>query len=458
MEENGKSSLMNKKVEFQNKSPEYAIIQLSKNNIFKNATLWILLFISQFTFGFLVGYIPKGKLDYNIVNLDLAISLWGFIGFVLVFWFLSYSRRYKYLLSLANYLHNIILIFSFTLFYMLYKLNVFGSIDNSANHANESIKAIKILFYLWNSIMLLVILSWYFFILRSRKKHWHLFFKTSILISPLVLYLFSPFLIMNFNSTYITEKETFFLIISLLLIICFSMLIGFLGKYQTFGQNNLKIVNKVLGYELSYASLGGAFGAISYQIYLTSEYLSFSKFFIISLVLSFVMLFMFIGFILRSNKKDKNSFLNKIMLKVFIISNLLIAIIMAYLAPINDGEAKHAKSLEVVIPPFLSILIFYVIISIIFKLVVFERWPLLTKLFNFLLSFFFVIFQGVIGSLEDAKILYKWLGRTLVIIIIGFYTFIEIASFSPDLFIVLKSMKKTANLKKTILKKEIKNA
>jgi hypothetical protein len=39
MEENGKSSLMNKKVEFQNKSPEYAIIQLSKNNIFKNATL-----------------------------------------------------------------------------------------------------------------------------------------------------------------------------------------------------------------------------------------------------------------------------------------------------------------------------------------------------------------------------------------------------------------------------------
>ena len=427
--------------EFQNKGPAYAIIQLSKFNIFKTSSVWIALFLAITIFAFFVGRIFEGDVNYNISQLDAAISLWGFLAFALTFWFISYTKRYDYALSLVNYIHTFVLIIGFVMTYLFYKLGIFGTIDNSNLTPSIAIQAIRTLFYLWATFYLLIIISWYITTWLSRRKYKYALVKASFLLLPIILYLTTPFYIGTFNGNFIVEKKPAFFVATLVFFFGFVLTIAFLSKYQTIGQTNLKIVNKVFGAELSHATFGALVGTFLYQSYWTAPSLKFSQYAIISLVISLIIVSFFVALYLFWKKQKTNTFLNKVIIKSFTIITLIVTIALVYIASNDSKDNAFASSIVITLPLISSLFIIFFLASTVIKLVVFERWPMVTKIANFIVAFLFIFTQALIATLEDGKILYDWLGHFLIIIVLALYTLIEILALFPELFVVLMAVK-----------------
>ncbi len=430
-------------IHFENRLPNRVNSTLSIKNRIKQAAVSFGIFITVLLFGALIGIKYNSKLqDTGISTLEVTIISWSLLLYGLLNTFLYFRTPIKFEITWLRFTIHVLssIIFSATI--ILLKLNIFGDIFNSKSNPETAATAIK-LYAIINSSFSAVILIYLLVIAILQRRQYALQLKTTILGGvSLAILIAAPFMIQKFSSSFKIINEYIFMTSILISIGAFILVMSLFGIVKSFESAKLKNVNKFLGTSVTITGIASILGVAIYSIAnvgielklltATSLILSLSSFAIVNLYLVIFKKFKNSNISkFKSSAIKQNSLENKLIIKGYIIFNLIFAIVLIFLVSKTEIHKTYEYSVMIATFPIILIGVTLLILQL-NNIIVFVRWEIISIVANFLLAFLFILMQGLMFTIPDKEITQNWLGRGIWFLILSVYLVTELVTLSIE--------------------------
>jgi len=423
-------------IRFENRLPDKVNSKLTVKNKVKQALVSLSIFITVALFGAFIGT----NYDFNAQNssissLEVSLICWSLLLYALLNTFAYFRSPVKFEITWLRFAIHILSSVVFSLMLVLLKLDVFGDVSNSASNPSDATSAIR-LYAIIDSVFSIVILSYLFIVaILNRRQHLMQLKITIFGTLSLIILAIAPFLIQEYSKDFKIGSELIFLIASLVSIALFVVMLTLFGMIQSYESSKLKNVNKFIGATTTVTAIAAILGVLIHKI--SEVGVEFKTLTIVSLVLaftSFLSINLYLLFFKKVKKGDlrQNSLVNKLLVKGYIIFNLVFSIVLIFL--VSKTNLKNASDYSVMIATFpIALIALTLLILQLNNVIIFVRWEIISIIANLLLAFLFILMQGVMFTIPDKQITESWLGRGIWFLILGIYLITELAMLAIEM-------------------------